>query len=385
MGRKRNPYIQLFTRDIMSSPRCRALSESAAGVYLFLLCRLNEPPMPGAYRISNWELHPTWKRSKTQQCLATADKYERLQYFAAMLSKNDLPWKTATILAGLQELYKYGIITVEGDMLVQPRMYKDNGFELPDLDNDGDSAGTILDDPGSGSMVLRGDDDFTENKSANNGSVSGTQNGTEKVQKKVRASHAPASRALRVENVRNKDNDNGNIGGMGGDAPDNDKTEEKSPNGKNGASGGAKKSGTQNTPSAKEKPAKSPQKGKNKPSVADRSVTDRLPVSKNPPTLEEIQAYFDERAQQGKPFLYVTAEGFYDACCQSGWTLKDGKPMIDWRARVRTFESFRKEHGDRPVVQRQGGGQPVTSLTSQPKTGDPVPATKSKPRKFKKW
>ena len=118
MGRKRNPYIQLFTRDILSSPRCRALSESAAGVYLFLLCRLNEPPTPGAYRISDWELHPTWKRSKTQQCLATADKYERLQYFAAMLSKNDLPWKQAAILAGLQELYKYGIVTVEGDMLI---------------------------------------------------------------------------------------------------------------------------------------------------------------------------------------------------------------------------------------------------------------------------
>ena len=220
MGRKRNPYIQLFTRDILSSPRCRALSESAAGVYLFLLCRLNEPPTPGAYRISDWELHPNWKRSCTQQCLATADKQARLQYFAKMLAKNDLPWKTATILGGLQELYKYGIITVEGDMLVQPRMYKDNGFELPDLDSDGDAVGTILDDPVSGSMALRGDDDFNENKGANNGAEKSTDSGTKKVQKKVPVSHAPAhpteSEYEIMSNNNNIDNSIGNKGGLGG-------------------------------------------------------------------------------------------------------------------------------------------------------------------------
>ena len=86
-------------------------------------------------------------------------------------------------------------------------------------------------------------------------------------------------------------------------------------------------------------------KGAQKPKKGQKLA----PVADNPPTLEEVQAYFDERTQQGKPFLYITAEGFYDACCQSGWRLKDGKPMIDWRARCRTFENFRKEHGDRPV------------------------------------
>lgn len=219
MGRKRNPYLPLYTRDILSSPRCRALSEAAAGVYLFLLCRLNEPPVPGAYRLRDWDPHPTWQRSKTQQCLATADKQARLQYFAYMLAKNDLPWKQAGILAGLQELYRYGIIVVEGDMLVQPRMFKDNGFELPDIDNDGDPVGTILDDPTSGSMALRGDDDFTQNNGANNGTFSGTQKGTKKVQKKVPVSHAGASHdENEYENmsVNNNINSIGNKGGAGG-------------------------------------------------------------------------------------------------------------------------------------------------------------------------
>lgn len=377
MGRKRNPYIQLFTRDILSSPRCRALSESAAGVYLFLLCRLNEPPTPGAYRISDWELHPNWKRSCTQQCLATADKQARLQYFAKMLSKNDLPWKTATILVGLQELYKYGIITIEGDMLVQPRMFKDNGFELPDIDNDGDPVGTILDDPASGSMALRGDDDFMFNNGTNNGAENSTKKGTEKVHQKVSVSHAPATRALSVENMSNNNIDKGNKGGVGCDAPNdnscrksckNEKTDKDNPKRKNkDADSVSDFEAVNSTPDA-QKTVSEPQNARKRPSV----------VADNPPTLEEIQGYMDERAQQGKPFVYVTAESFLDACEQSGWRLKDGKPMMDWRARMRTFENYRKEHGDRPVAQGR--------VQVQPKPGDPVGATPAAQGKYKnKW
>ena len=390
MGRKRNPYIQLFTRDILSSPRCRALSESAAGVYLFLLCRLNEPPTPGAYRISDWELHPTWKRSCTQQCLATADKQARLQYFAKMLSKNDLPWKTATILGGLQELYKYGIITVEGDMLIQPRMFKDNGFELPDLDNDGDPVGTILDDPASGSMALRGDDDFIANNGAEKGAEISTENGTKKEPKKVPVSHAGATRTLSVENMSNNSIDKGYIGGTGGNAPNtnqmqkpckNEKTADNDLKDKNKSAKGEKSSEAINVSSDGQKPVKSPQKGKKDNSMATTLKPKKQNVADN-------QAYMDERAAQGKPFVYVTAEGFLDACEQSGWTLKDGKPIRDWRARLRTFENYRKEHGDRPIGQsarqpnQQGSGQTVPP----PKAGDPVAATKPTAKKYKdKW
>ena len=322
MGRKRNPYLPLFTRDIMSSPRCRALSREAAGVYLFLLCRLNEPPTPGAYRLSDWEEHANWSRSKTTRCLAEPDKYSRLQYFAKMLSVNDLPWRERDILESLQELYNRGIITVVGDALIQPRMFADNGFTL-------DAEGTILDDPHSGSMALRGDDAALKTADKNTDFLSADK-GTKKVHKKVSkkvhekapVSHARASRA-------ESESENNNI-------VDNEKKEKKN------------KKETLN--------------GKKRPTVAD-----------SPPTLEEIQAYFDERAAQGKPFVYVTAEGFYDACCQSGWTLKDGKPIRDWRARCRTFENYRKEHGDRPA-----GSKPTL------RPGQAVPLT-DKDKEYKKW
>ena len=401
MGRKRNPVLPIFTRDILSSPRCRALSEAAAGVYFFLLCRMNEPPQPGAYRLSDWDPHPTWQRSKTQQCLATADKYERLQYFAAMLAKNDLPWKQKGILAGLQELYRYGIIVVEGDMLVQPRMYKDNGFMLPDIDGDGDPKGTILDDPASGSMASKDDSELSENKGARSGTQKRTKKGTEKVQKKVRLSPAPASRKeVEVENNINSI-DKGNIGGVGENTPDttsttspapsassssaaSDKTQENTPTTSETAQISTNGGEVVQLPTDEEKPRQKPLKSKSVP--ADQSqAKQKSEVADNPPTPADVQAYADERAQQGKPFLYVTPEEFFNTCEMDGWKRK-GKPLFNWKAYMLRFEQYRKDHGEPTVEQRGHTQQSRGQSVAQPKPGDPVSATPTAKGKYKnKW
>lgn len=396
MGRKRNPVLPIFTRDILSSPRCRALSEAAAGVYFFLLCRMNEPPQPGAYRLSDWDPHPTWQRSKTQQCLATADKYERLQYFAALLAKNDLPWKQKGILAGLQELYRYGIIVVEGDMLVQPRMYKDNGFTLPDIDGDGDPEGTILDDPASGSMASKDGSELSENKGAKSGTQKRTKKSTEKVQKKVRVSPAPASRKeVEVENNKKNNNIDNSIGNIGASttspAPSvpsspaaSDKTQEKAPTTSETAQISTNGGEVGQLSTEQEKPRQKPLKSKSAP--ADQSQTkQKTEVADNPPTLADVQAYADERAQQGKPFLYVTPEEFFNTCEMDGWKRK-GKPLFNWKAYMLRFEQYRKDHGELTIEQRshtQQGGQPPTA---PPKPGDPVSATRPTKNKYKnKW
>lgn len=395
MGRKRNPVLPIFTRDILSSPRCRALSASAAGVYFFLLCRMNEPPQPGAYRLSDWEQHPNWRRSKTQQCLATADKYERLQYFAALLAKNDLPWRQKDILSGLQELYDFGILTVEGDMLVQPRMYKDNGFTLPDVDGDGNPEGTILDDPASGSMASKDGSELSENKGAKSGTQKRTKKGTEKVQKKVRLSPAPASRKeVEVENNINSI-DKGNIGGVGENTPDtisttspapspavSDKTQENTPTTSETAQISTNGGEVGQLSTEKEKPRQKPLKSKSAP--ADQSqAKQKSEVADSPPTPADVQAYADERAQQGKPFLYVTPEEFFNTCEMDGWKRK-GKPLFNWKAYMLRFEQYRKDHGE-PTIEQRGHTQ-QGRVQSQPKPGDPVNATRPTKNKYKnKW
>ena len=315
MGRKRNPYLPLYTRDIMSSPRCRALSSQAAGVYLFLLCRLNEPPTPGAFRLGDWEAHPTWKRSLTQQCLAEADKYRRLQYFARYLSKNDLPWDRKEVLDGLQELYRMGIVVVEGDMLVQPRMYKDNGYELPDLDADGAPVGTILDDPTSGSMADKSNKEFMVNNGAEKGAVLSTEKGTEKVHKKVPVSRAGASRAeFEIEN-------NNNI-------RDNNSIEN----------------------SKKRKNAKFA-----------------------PPTLEEVQAYCQEKQFTFDPIMFWN---HYEA---NGWVQGKGNPIKSWKACCSTWQQREK------TGEFASRGQSPRAQAASPKAGDPVNATPAAKNKYKKW
>ena len=126
---KHTPYLRLFTRDIEGSPKINSLSMAASGLYFRLLNRLNEPPMPGSIALHDWEQHYTWQRSWTQQCLSCTDKEDALQYFAKLL-KRHFQWKEAEILKALKELYFFGIITIEEDRLIQPRMYRDNGYLL---------------------------------------------------------------------------------------------------------------------------------------------------------------------------------------------------------------------------------------------------------------
>ena len=334
MVRKRNPYLPLYTRDIMSSPRCRALSCSASGVYLWLLCRLNEPPTPGAFRLSDWEAHPTWRRSLTQQCLAEPDKQRRLLYFARYLAKNDLPWDRKDVLDGLQELYKYGIIVVEGDMLVQPRMFKDNGFELPDFDQDGDPEDTILDDAASGSMAVKTDDDNGNDKGTKKGTKKVPVKGTKKVPKKERVSHAGASRAeIEIENNNNNSTNNEEIDSK---------------------------------------------KRKNAKFV--------------PPTLDEVRAYCTEKGYTFDPELFFN---YYDA---NSWVQGQGKgkPIRSWKACCNTWQirerngEFRGGGGVHVTVAGASpsvtaGDAAATVSTTPRRPGDAVPVSPNRRDKDEEW
>ena len=61
------------------------------------------------------------------------------------------------------------------------------------------------------------------------------------------------------------------------------------------------------------------------------------PVSRKPPTPEEVQAYCDERGNG------LNAERFCDYYAAQGWKLSNGQPLRDWKAAVRTWESREKE------------------------------------------
>lgn len=395
MSRKRNPYIPLFTHDIMSSAKCRRLSMRATGLYLWLLCLMNEKPQQGRWALSTNEDHPTWKNSLTYRALQNTNKYARLPMFATLMARKFLPWKSGEVLKALQELYRFKLIVVEDDAIIQPRMYNDNGFKLREdtmreylADDPNDTA----DDP---------ETDLAESyrealkKGGKKGGNKGADNGTKKDPEKVHGIHARAQLNIESESENNINNSKGNKGVQGGVTPVKPKTQEKSPNDENGASEREKKSGTGNLSSDAQKRAYSPKNG---------SDGQKIPVADQPPTLREIQDYMQQRGEQGDPFRHITAEQFYDEGCMSGWTIRGGQPLYDWRARLRSLEGYRRKNGEPAVTQEgyvaysdgkligtlavrqqpQGGQQ--GRVQAQPKPGDPVGATPTAKGKYKnKW
>ena len=400
MSRKRNPYIPLFTHDIMSSAKCRRLSMRATGLYLWLFCLMNEKPQQGRWALSTNEDHSTWKNSLTYRALQNTNKYARLPMFATLMARKFLPWKSGEVLKALQELVRFKLIVVEDDAIIQPRMYNDNGFKLRDdtmREYLADDPNDPCDDP---------EEDLAENyretlkKGCKKGGNKGADKGTKKDPRKVHEIHAHARLNNEVEGENNINNSIGNKGVQGENKDDDttsttspapsapsssaasDKTQENAPTTSETAQISTNGGEVEQLPAEKEKPRQKPLKSKSAP--ADQSqAKQKSEVADNPPTLADVQAYADERAQQGKPFLYVTPEEFFNTCEMDGWKRK-GKPLFNWKAYMLRFEQYRKDHGEPTIEQR--GQSALRQPQTIPKPGDPVAATKPTAKKYKdKW
>lgn len=130
MGRaKKLVYLPLYTKDFTGDERLRMCSPSAWGIYIYLLCLLNNAPVRGAYKMSLLERRPDLKKSLTQRVLGAVSISQKLHPFAEILQRQ-MPWKKIEILRGLKELMFYEVITIEGDAIIQKRMYKEGGNKL---------------------------------------------------------------------------------------------------------------------------------------------------------------------------------------------------------------------------------------------------------------
>jgi len=407
MARKRNSKGKpkgwyCFSRDLLSSQRYRRCSWATKGVYFDTLNVLSLQTKPGSLCLKDFDLYPKKERSLTQRCLACQRRskngeYQSIKYFAEAIAVSASGPRPG-LIHGLQELYLRGIIVIEGDTLIQPRMFRDNGFDAADLVEYMD----MLDDENA--MIVSGspDDGEADPDAETMRMGEGKNNDTEKGEKgikkdakkpRVGTGDAPAQSKRGRVGVRDNNKIDSNKGVQGGVTPVKPKTQEKSPNNENGASESEKKSGTGNLSSDAQKRADSPKNG---------SDGQKIPVADQPPTLREIQDYMQQRGEQGDPFRHITAEQFYDEGCMSGWTIRGGQPLYSWQARLRSLEGYRRKNGEPAVTeegyvayrdgklvgtlavrqQPQGRGQPVTS----PKPGDPVSATPTAKGKYKnKW
>jgi len=185
MGRtKKLVYLPLYTKDFTGDERLRMCSPSAWGIYIYLLCLLNNAPVRGAYKMSLLERRPDLKKSLTQRILGATTVTQKLHPFAEILQRQ-MPWKKTEILRGLKELLFYGAITIEGDAIIQKRMFKEGGNSLTTEEN------SVEEDTEKG----------TE-KGANKSTEKSTKKSTKKNDFSSRE-HAHAHSEIEIENINN--------------------------------------------------------------------------------------------------------------------------------------------------------------------------------------
>ena len=80
-------------------------------------------------------------------------------------------------------------------------------------------------------------------------------------------------------------------------------------------------------------------KYKNEKEKRPSGVKRKGAAAPTPPSVEDVRAYCAERANGIDPQAFVD---YYDA---RGWRYGQGKPIVDWRAAVRTWENRRRQEG----------------------------------------
>ena len=300
---KKHKGFYIYSRDLLSSQRYRRCSWATKGVYLDLLNVLAVQDHPGALCLRDYDLKPRGERSLTQRCLACQGKakngeYQSIKYFAEAIAVS-VSGPRPGLIHGLQELYMRGIIYIAGDVLYQPRMYRDSGIIVTDFSGNAIEIGDAEGAYNSDEKVV---DKSTEN---------GTQNVPESSRVGAGDAHAQSKRVgVRVNNkVVNSSISSSNSN-----------------------------------------------KATTKKSVIKKST----PVADCPPTIEDVTAYFAERAAAGKPLELISPEEFYAMCETAGWTRgKNAQPIYNWKSYALQCDIWRRNHDDRPTIHPQAKNAPT--------------------------
>lgn len=321
MANKKYVYIQLYPKDLLADEKLAKCDKACAwGAYLALLTIMAMEPVRGCLRLRDWDTHPNNERKSLVANFRNANSLiTKSAAFARIVSKRT-PLRVKEAAEGIEQLVIFGVVVMHDDALIQPRMFREGKGHIEGYNPEPEAEEAVA------LKITDKGDRPTHKKEKNKRSLT----------------PAPALRT----NTRDSNES---------------EHERKYINNNGSSSGSSTNKGT----------------GKTKLNTEAESAAapaTRRPVADNPPTLSDIQAYFDERAAQGKAFELISAEEFLDICEVGGWTIRNGQPILDWKAYLRQCEIWRQRHGDVPK------GQPPAA-----KAGEAVPATPPAKGKYKKW
>lgn len=109
MALRDQPYLPLYIQDFMTDEKLAECSAESTGVYIRLMCIMHKSEQYGTILLK--QKHKQGK--------------DLVSNFAAMIAKQ-MPYDFHTVKKSLAELIEENVLSVEGDMLIQKRMVKDN-------------------------------------------------------------------------------------------------------------------------------------------------------------------------------------------------------------------------------------------------------------------
>lgn len=108
MALRNSPYLPLYIQDFMTDEKLVECSAHATGIYIRVMCLLHKGNPYGTFL-----LNQKYKQSAS-----------KVFNFASNLARH-LPYSVGEIEIGLNELLDNNVLTIDGDLLFQKRMFRD--------------------------------------------------------------------------------------------------------------------------------------------------------------------------------------------------------------------------------------------------------------------
>ncbi len=108
MALRNQPYIPLYVQDFLTDEKLMECSASATGIYIRLMCVMHKSETYGTILLKQKD------KQNDKQILNFAYKVAKF-----------LPYDLPTIVSGIEELLSENVIQIDGDLMIQKRMYKD--------------------------------------------------------------------------------------------------------------------------------------------------------------------------------------------------------------------------------------------------------------------
>ena len=111
MALRDQPYLPLYIQDFLTDEKLAQCSAKATGVFIRLMCLMHKTEQYGTILL----------KQKNKQ------GPDQIKNFGNLIIKH-MPYDFHTVTESLVELIEEGVLTVEGDILIQKRMVKDNAI-----------------------------------------------------------------------------------------------------------------------------------------------------------------------------------------------------------------------------------------------------------------